>query len=189
VPRTKFHLAQEDEQTSLVAAGVIQRPEVDPAESAEMTAREVAELRSFQRHAQPILDALTPLALDKIVGRLAVPAESVQVAQDRYAAANIGELTGPALDHFAHAGIELLPDDAWALAAYRIDGLRDFTTKQRKKAASSGSAMPDGSFPIENCDDWMNARRAIGRAPAAKRPAVQAHINKRGKALNCGSGD
>ena len=60
-----------------------------------------------------------------------------------------------------------------------------FTADQRARLAKTGAAMPDGSFPIRNCSDWQNARQAVGRAPASKRPAVRAHIAKRGKALGC----
>jgi hypothetical protein len=62
---------------------------------------------------------------------------------------------------------------------------RDFTTAQRKKAAESGTAMPDGSFPIENEEDLHNAVQAVGRA---KDPAkAKAHIKARAKALGCTS--
>jgi hypothetical protein len=58
---------------------------------------------------------------------------------------------------------------------------RDFTTAQRDRAASSGAALPDGSFPIENKSDLHNAMQAIGRA---KDPAkAKAHIRSRAKAL------
>lgn len=63
--------------------------------------------------------------------------------------------------------------------------LRDFSTKERKKLASEGKAMSDGSFPIANCQDAKNARRAIGRTSPGKRAAVKAHIAKREKALGC----
>jgi hypothetical protein len=58
---------------------------------------------------------------------------------------------------------------------------RDFNTAAREKDAKSGAAMPDGSFPILNAEDLMNAIHAIGRAkdPAA----VKAHIRKRASAL------
>lgn len=60
---------------------------------------------------------------------------------------------------------------------------RDFSSDERDNAAETGSAMPDGSFPIENKGDLANAIRAIGRAkdPAAAR----AHITRRAKALGC----
>lgn len=60
-----------------------------------------------------------------------------------------------------------------------------FTQAERDRMAKSGVAMPDGSFPIRNCQDYMDARRSIGRAPAGKRAQVMAHISKRGKALGC----
>lgn len=61
------------------------------------------------------------------------------------------------------------------------EAFRDFPADERKKAADSGHAMPDGSYPIENVDDLKNAIQAIGRA---KDPAAaKAHIKKRARAL------
>lgn len=58
---------------------------------------------------------------------------------------------------------------------------RTFTPQQRKGAAKTGAAMPDGSYPIQNVGDLKNAIRAIGRA---KNPAAtKAHIRKRAAAL------
>lgn len=59
----------------------------------------------------------------------------------------------------------------------------DRGSDQRKKDAASGVAMADGSYPIRNAGDLANAKQAVGRAPAGKRNAVIAHINKRAKAL------
>lgn len=58
---------------------------------------------------------------------------------------------------------------------------RDFNQAAREKDAKSGAALPDGSFPILNESDLMNAIHAIGRAsdPAA----AKAHIVKRAKDL------
>lgn len=58
---------------------------------------------------------------------------------------------------------------------------RDFTEAQRKKAAETGAAMPDGSYPIENRQDLENAIRAYGRAKNKR--AVRRHIMKRARAL------
>lgn len=59
---------------------------------------------------------------------------------------------------------------------------RTFPTDVRKKAAKSGTALPDGSFPIPDVDALKRAIRAIGRA---KDPAAaKAHIKKRAKTLN-----
>ena len=58
---------------------------------------------------------------------------------------------------------------------------RTFSSAERKKAASSGAAMPDGSFPIHNASDLSNAIRLAGNA---KNPAAaKAHIKSRAKSL------
>jgi hypothetical protein len=74
-------------------------------------------------------------------------------------------------------------------AVHWSDGFKQYNAAQRQRMAKAGTAMPDGSFPIADCADWMNARRAIGRTPASRRSAVQAHINKRGRSLGCSSDD
>lgn len=58
------------------------------------------------------------------------------------------------------------------------------STAVRKRMASQGQAMPDGSYPIGNVSDLRKAIQAFGRAPEEKRAAVKAHIKKRARALN-----
>lgn len=58
---------------------------------------------------------------------------------------------------------------------------RTFTAAQRRAMAKSGQARPDGSYPIANRSDLMNAIRAWGRGGAT--PADKAHIIKRARAL------
>lgn len=58
---------------------------------------------------------------------------------------------------------------------------RDFSEDQRKKAAGSGAALPDGSFPIENTSDLKNAIHAFGRAK--DKAKAKAHIISRAKSL------
>jgi len=58
---------------------------------------------------------------------------------------------------------------------------RKFTTEQRKKMAEEGKAMSDGSYPIANKTDLMNAIRSWGRGGAD--PKVKEHIKRRAKAL------
>lgn len=62
-----------------------------------------------------------------------------------------------------------------------VQQARQFTAEQRKTAAQSGKAMPDGSYPILNTSDLKNAIQAIGRA--SNKDAVKRHIIKRAKAL------
>ena len=58
---------------------------------------------------------------------------------------------------------------------------REFSGGSRKKMAKSGSAMPDGSFPIPDVDALKRAIQSIGRA---KDPAAaKAHIKSRARAL------
>jgi hypothetical protein len=58
---------------------------------------------------------------------------------------------------------------------------RTFTSDQRNSLASTGAALPDGSFPIVTRSDLSNAIHAIGRA---KDPAkAKAHIIARAKTL------
>ena len=58
---------------------------------------------------------------------------------------------------------------------------RDFSQDERDRAARSGHAMPDGSYPINTAADLRNAIQAIGRA---KNPAaVRRHIMRRARAL------
>jgi hypothetical protein len=58
---------------------------------------------------------------------------------------------------------------------------REFSADERKSAAKSGAALPDGSFPIHTKGDLANAVKAYGRAK--DKAAAKAHIIKRAKAL------
>jgi hypothetical protein len=59
---------------------------------------------------------------------------------------------------------------------------RVFSPKQRRSAAATGHAMPDGSYPIENGGDLENAVRAIGRAknPGKTRTHIMAQARRLG---------
>lgn len=59
---------------------------------------------------------------------------------------------------------------------------REFSGGQRERMAESGTAMPDGSFPIASRADLMNAIRSVGRAKDYG--AARAHIIRRARALN-----
>ena len=59
---------------------------------------------------------------------------------------------------------------------------REFSGATRERMAESGTAMPDGSFPIGNKTDLMNAIRSVGRAKDYN--AARAHIIRRARALN-----
>lgn len=95
----------------------------------------------------------------------------------RMADEEINELIGAAVRKSEEGDVE-----AYLKRNY-LDELekRDFTAEQRRDAASSGAALPDGSFPIENAEDLHNAMRAIGRAK--DKAKAKAHIKARAKAL------
>lgn len=63
------------------------------------------------------------------------------------------------------------------------EDFRDVSTEERERLAGEGAAMPDGSYPIANCEDLRNAIQAIGRAKDPE--ATKAHIRKRKSALGC----
>jgi hypothetical protein len=58
---------------------------------------------------------------------------------------------------------------------------RDYSTHARERMASTGEAMPDGSFPIANGKDLQNAIQSIGRASDPAK--AKAHIKARARAL------
>jgi hypothetical protein len=58
---------------------------------------------------------------------------------------------------------------------------REFSDEERKRLATTGAAMEDGSFPIENEEDLKNAIQAYGRA--ADKEKAKKHIIARAKAL------
>lgn len=58
---------------------------------------------------------------------------------------------------------------------------REFSAEERRRLAVEGKALPDGSFPIANREDLVNAIRLVGRA--SNRAAARRHIVKRARAL------
>ena len=88
------------------------------------------------------------------------------------------EATGQVVD-LAVERMALTDEDRAAAA----EAFREVPQDERDERADDGSAMPDGSYPIANCEDLSNAIQAIGRA---KDPApVKQHIKKRAGALDC----
>lgn len=63
---------------------------------------------------------------------------------------------------------------------------RDFSEDERKQLAADGHALPDGSYPMPDCDAVRRARESYGRAPEGHRAALRALINRRNRELGCG---
>ena len=66
---------------------------------------------------------------------------------------------------------------------------REFSEEQRRALAAKGQALPDGSYPMPDCDAVRRAHEAYGRAPAGHRAAVRELANKRNRELGCGLED
>ena len=64
--------------------------------------------------------------------------------------------------------------------------MADLSEKGRATSAKSGHALPDGSYPMPDCDAVARARQAYGRAPESHRAALVRKINQRNRELNCG---
>lgn len=62
----------------------------------------------------------------------------------------------------------------------------DISENERRRAASEGHALPDGSYPMENCDQVRRAIDSYGRAPESHRPALARLIRRRNEELGCG---
>jgi 2'-5' RNA ligase len=62
-----------------------------------------------------------------------------------------------------------------------IEVKREFSAAKRKKLAGTPKAQNDGSYPIENVGDLINAIRAFGRA--ADKDKTRAHITRNAKRL------
>lgn len=63
------------------------------------------------------------------------------------------------------------------------DTYRDYTARERRRMATEGRAMPDGSYPIVTASDCEIAVRAIGRA--SDQAATRAYLRRRIVALGC----
>ena len=63
---------------------------------------------------------------------------------------------------------------------------REFSEQRRAELAKKGHALPDGSYPMPDCDAVKRAHQSYGRAPASHRGAVRALANRRNRELGCG---
>lgn len=78
--------------------------------------------------------------------------------------------------------IDIINDNDMVLTADQlVQANRFFSARQRRKYASQGVALPDGSFPIPDKDGLRRAIRSVGRGGSYTR--AKRHIIKRAKAL------
>lgn len=63
---------------------------------------------------------------------------------------------------------------------------REYSEQERAALARQGKALPDGSYPMPDCDAVGDAVHAYGRAPESHRPPLRALIRRRNDELSCG---
>jgi hypothetical protein len=62
---------------------------------------------------------------------------------------------------------------------------REFSDAERASLAREDKALPDGSYPMPDCDGVRRAIDSYGRAPASHRAALRSLIRKRNDELGC----
>ncbi|MFJ2630837.1 hypothetical protein ACIO6U_02585 [Streptomyces sp. NPDC087422] len=127
----------------------------------------------YDRLPAPVKEALTALA----AGGATVSAETVKTDDGN------PETASPSLVIRLH-GASVSEEMAHGLtdaSAAELDKA-DLSAAGRKKAAASGAAMSDGSYPISTKADLRKAVKAVGRG-GADHNKIRAHIVKRAKAL------
>lgn len=63
---------------------------------------------------------------------------------------------------------------------------REFSEEERARLARDGHALPDGSYPMPDCDAVRRAIDSYGRAPESHRAELRALIRRRNSELGCG---
>jgi len=129
------------------------------------------------------------IATKSIQGNVVAIEPDIFEGYDSYAV-EIDGLDGKSYDVFVSLDGEVLGYDKYEeedaeeieAEAAEIALKRAFSDDERAKMAESGSALPDGSFPIANKEDLQNAIQAYGRAK--DKSAAKVHIMKRARALN-----
>lgn len=114
----------------------------------------------YERLATPVKEALARLA----DGGATVTAETVEAVKAD------GETPQLTVNVHVTAAPESVSEKA------------DLSAAGRRKAAASGAAMSDGSYPINTKADLRKAIRAVGRG-GADHNKIRAHVIKRAKAL------
>jgi hypothetical protein len=62
---------------------------------------------------------------------------------------------------------------------------REFTEEERMDLADEAHALPDGSYPMPDCDAVRRAIDSYGRAPESHRHELAALIRRRNTELEC----
>ncbi len=63
---------------------------------------------------------------------------------------------------------------------------RQYSEDERSRLAAEGNALPDGSYPMPDCEAVGDAIESYGRAPGSHRHELAALIRRRNGELECG---
>ncbi|MBM9509985.1 hypothetical protein [Actinacidiphila acididurans] len=166
-PGCTFDLAKADSAGDLIL--------VEDAEVTEKTDAEAFGLPQelYDRLAAPVKEALTRLADG-----------GAQVSVDTAKTDDPGPAVALPTFVIHLQGAPVTEEMLRGLVDARVEELSkaDLSAAGRRKAASSGAAMNDGSYPIETKADLRKAIRAVGRG-GVDHDKIRAHIIKRAKAL------
>lgn len=126
----------------------------------------------------------------QVIGRHRTIAEARAQLRALYANVRDGDGVWEILDGVTGEVVATLADEAAArtIADVMLKSGQivqdDFGAEERRKLASKGQAMPDGSFPTPTKEYWFKARQAIGRvANDDKRGRVISYLKRRAGAL------
>lgn len=106
----------------------------------------------------------------------------VQAAKDKFDVYPSAVANGWVVQEYKRRGGTYKSEDMEDMNDMEDMDKRDYSMDARRRMAQSGEAMPDGSFPIGNRADLMNAIRSVGRA--SNYEAAKQHIVRRARALN-----
>jgi hypothetical protein len=178
--RERDVLGRADLERSRVARGVARRQSMP---NGEWQIRSAEELRGAVAR---FLNPPGADALSVVYGADEIQRHIIQRARDLQMAGTLPINWGVAQEDRALKvmleSIDIVNDDDMVLTADElIQASRFFSARQRRKYASQGVALPDGSFPIPDKDSVRRAVRSVGRGGSYTR--AKRHIVKRAKAL------
>jgi hypothetical protein len=149
----------------------------------EWAIRDAGELRqAVQKFINPPAD----LALSVVYGADEIQRHIIQRARDLQMAGTLPTNWGVAQEDQALKimleQIDIVNDQEMIMTADQLtQAKRFFSARQRRKYASQGTALPDGSFPIPDKDALRRAVRSVGRGGSYAK--AKRHIISRAKDL------
>lgn len=173
-------LTRADEDRSRTARAIARRQSMPNGEWAIRNPQELrASVAKFQN--PPDQEALS-----SVYGAAEIQRHIIQRARDLQMVGTLPDNWGVAQeDHALNVmleSIDVINDDEMVMTADQLtQANRFFSARQRRRYASQGLALPDGSFPIPDRDALRRAIRSVGRGGSYTR--AKRHIIKRAKSM------